>query len=322
MGYHPRQESSLDWKFVTTRCRNSELWFANNLPVEEATLGYAAKFSERYNIKLYALAIEGSHNHLSIKSPDRNVSKFMQDFNSCVARSVGRLTPHYPGGSLFARRYSAEHLPGKDDLEEQFFYTVLQPVQDGLVPRISDYPFYNCFHDAVHGIPRTVTVVNWTAYNAAKRYNNKVKIKDYTESYTLKYERLPGYESMSQRDYARMMNAKLEQRRMAIVKDRLERGLGFLGRERLLEIVSGTPAKNPKRSGPRDHRPRVLSICPDRRAEAKARYFDNYFAYKYASERYRKGDLSVQFPIGMYPPSLPCVLAYKDPPFARPPAET
>lgn len=318
MGHHPRQESSENGKFVTSRCKNSELWFANNPAVEKAILGYTAKFIQRYEITLYALAIEGSHTHADLKTPLMNLSSFMRDFNSCTANAVKRLTPHYPGGPLFEKRYSDEQLPREMDIEEQFFYTVLQPVQDGLVPRISEYPFYNCFHDAVNGIGRKVYVVNWTDYNAARRYNKKVKIADYTEEFILKYERLPGYESMSQKEYAKMMNEKLERRRTAIVEDRRKRGLGYVGRAKLLQMVCGTPAKNPKRSGPQSHRPRVLSKCDETRAEAKAKYFDKYFSYKKASKLYREGDLSVEFPIGMYPPHRPCSCTLKDPPYLKP----
>ena len=72
---------------------------------------------------------------------------------------------------FWERRYSAEFLPGAADIEEYFFYTVLQPVQDGLVEHLHEYPGYNCFRDAIWGIERTMTVVNWAGYNSAKRYN-------------------------------------------------------------------------------------------------------------------------------------------------------
>ena len=219
MGYHPRIESKELASFLTSRCRNSELWFANNRPVELATLGYAAKFKWRYGVKLYALALEGSHIQMPAHFPDANRADFMRDFNSSVARAVDRLTEHYPGGGLFQRRYSGETISDhKDDIEEYFFYTVLQPVQDGLVTKISDYPFYNCFSDAVNGIEREYEVVNWAEYNARKRYNPSLNIRDFIEIVTLKYERLPGYERLSQKEYSNLMHQKLEVRRAKIVK--------------------------------------------------------------------------------------------------------
>ena len=158
MGYHPRIESKTLCSFLTTRSRNSELWFVNNAALEEAILAFTARSSERYNVKLYALAIEGNHKQMLAKFPDGNRSNFMRDLNSSVARAIPRYTKEYPGGRFWGRRYSQEFVPGDEDIESRFFYTVLQPVQDGLVSKISEYPGYNCFHDAIYGIKRKFKV--------------------------------------------------------------------------------------------------------------------------------------------------------------------
>ena len=309
MSYHPRIESRTIASFLTTRCRNSELWFANNLPVEQATLGYTAKFAERYGVKLYALALEGSHYQAPAHFPNGNRADFMRDLNSNIARAVARLTPNYPGGNLFGRRFSNEFVPGEEDIENYFFYTVLQPVQDGLVEKISEYPFYNCFSDAVNGIERKVEVVRWSDYYLKKRYDKSVSVRDFTDTFILKYERLPGYDHLTQKEYSNLMHQKLEERRAEIVKKRISEGKGFLGREALLKIVPGTTAKSPKRSTRESHRPRVLSVDPIRRAICKAWYFGKYFAYKYASKLYRSGHLTTVFPEGMYPPFRQCSLS-------------
>ena len=302
MSYHPRIESKELASFVTTRSRNSELWFVNNDPLEEAILGYAAKYQKRYDVKLYALAIEGNHIQAPAHFPKLNRSDFMRDFNSSVALAVDRLTKEYPGGKFWGRRYSGEFLPEADDIEEYFFYTVLQPVEDGLVERISEYPGYNSFHDAAWGIKRTFEVVDWTAYNNAKRKNPNLSIKNYIEEVELEYSRLPGYEDMPQKKYAKMLLHKLEQRRAVIVNKRRKEGLGFMGREALLKQKRGALPKNTKTSTSSSHRPRVLCVCPIRRATWLQWYFETYFAYKEASLAYRNGDLLVEFPPGTYRP--------------------
>ena len=312
--YHPRIETSKFASFQTTRCRNSELWFANNPELENAILGYAAKYQDRYDITLYAFAIEGNHIQFPAHFPKLNRGDFMRDLNSSVARAVPRFVEEYPGGRLYERRYSNEFLPGEEDIENWFFYTVLQCVQDGLVPKISEYPFYNCFHDAVWGIEREVTVMNWTAYNAVRRYNPLARKKDYEETYTLKYARLPGYEHLSQKEYATLMHKKLEERRQKIVAERLAKGLGFLGREALLQVVRGSRPYRTKKSTRDSHRPRVLSICPVRREATKSWYFDIYFRFKAASLKFRRGELLTEFPPGTYRPSLWVTVPQRHPP--------
>ena len=288
--------------FLTTRTRNSELWFVNNAKLEEAVLGYAAKYSTRYEVKLYALAIEGNHTQGPALFPNGNRADYMRDLNASVARAVPYYTPEYKGGRLWGRRYSSEFLPGPEDVEEYFFYTVLQPIKDGLVERLSDYPGYNCFHDAVSGLERKFKVVNWTAFNAARRYDLEANIMDFTEVVILKYERLPGYEHLGQKDYAKLMYEKLENRRQAIIAERNSKGLSFMGKAALLKVRRGAQPKSTKTSYSTSHRPRVLSVCNTRRAECKAWYFQIYFEYKDASQRFRKGELTAKFPEGTYRP--------------------
>lgn len=302
MGYHARIETCKIPTFQTTRTRRSELWFVNNPPLEEAILGYAAKYAARYSVKLYALAIEGNHIHFPALFPKANRAHFMRDFNSSVARAVPRYQSSYPPGRLWGRRYSAEYLPGEADTEEQFFYTVLQPVQDGLVDSIYKYRGYHCFEDAIMGRSRTFKVVRWKEYNDACRWNKSVSINDFTDRVELRYERLPGYEDVPPLEYARQMRAKLRKRTAAIIAARS--GKKALGEEQLKRTIPGSLPYKTKTSTVTSHRPRVLSCDHARRAAGRAWYFSIYFQFREASARYRAGDLDAVFPPGTYRPPL------------------
>ena len=100
-----------------------------------------------------------------------------------------------------------------------------------------------------------------------------------------------------------MLSKKLEKKRQEIVAERLAEGKGFLGPEKLKQVVPGSRPKNTKTSERYSFRPRVLSVCKYRRAEAKEFYFDCYYKFQIASDRYRKGFLDTEFPEGMYKPS-------------------
>lgn len=302
MGYHPRIETKEYADFFTTRTTNSRLWFINNQSLQTAIVSYAAKYATRYNVSLYALAIEGNHIQGCAQFHEHNRRHFMRDFNSAVARAVPRHCRAFQGGALWARRYSNEFLPDPEDLENWFFYTVLQPVQDGLVEKLKEYPGYNCFRDAIWGIKRTYTVMNWSKYYEAKRYNPRVRKIDYLETYQFAYKRLPGYEELSQKEYAHLMMKKLEERRRKIVAERYEQGRGFAGRTVLKAIKPGARPKQTKTSTITSHRPRVLCICAQRRAALYEWYFSMYFSYKEASLAYRSGEYEVEFPQGMYKP--------------------
>lgn len=286
----------------TTRTCHSELWFVNCPELEEAILGYAGRYTTRYEVKLYAMAIEGNHIHKLSHFPKANRAAYMRDFNSSVARAVPRYQMNYPGGRLWARRYSADYLVGDEDLEDNFFYIVLQPVNDRLVDDIADYPGYNCFEDAITGRERKFKVVKWKEYNDARRWDPTVSIEEYTELVPLRYERLPGYEHLSQAKYEATMRRKLAARTAELLKEHKDRPcLGAMG---LSKIKPGAVPVNTKTSGPRDHRPRTLSKNPERHSKGDAWYFGSYFKYKECSKRYRAGDLTVEFPPGTYKPPL------------------
>lgn len=302
MGNHPRFETSDYGSLQTSRTIASKLWFVNNHKLEQDILGYLARYTTRYEVDLYAFAIEGNHLHHVECFPHKNRASFMRDFNSMVAKAVAREVDSFEGGKLWARRYSSEFLPGDEDIEKYFFYTVLQPVKDGLVPSIGQYPFYNCFHDAIHGIERAFKVIRWADYHSDLRHNPNVRITDYTEIVKLKYKRLPGYEHLSQKEYIKMMNHKLAVHQEAIVKERAEEGLGYLGRDALLKAKPGGIPVHTKTSNMLTHRPRVLCVDPERKEKTLDWYFDMYFRYKEASKRFRAGELSVEFPIGTYRP--------------------
>jgi hypothetical protein len=126
---------------------------------------------------------------------------------------------------------------------------------------------------------------------------------DFEEEYTLRYQRLPGFEDLSQQEYRVLMEKKLEAYRQEIIAERIRLGKPpVVGRAALLKVVPGTPAKNPKRSNRLSYRPRVFADCEENRAAMLAWYFDIYFRFKEISRRYRAGEIDVEFPPGTYRP--------------------
>ena len=92
MGYHPRIESNEVTFFSTIRCRNFELWFANNPKLEERILAHTAKYVKVHSVELYALANEGNHLQDVADYPLLNRSSFMRDRNSSIAKLVHLVT--------------------------------------------------------------------------------------------------------------------------------------------------------------------------------------------------------------------------------------
>lgn len=301
MPYIPRFECAKIASFQTTRARHSELWFVGNQKLEQAVLGYAARYVERYQVKLYALSVEGNHIHNVAHFEKANRAQFMRDFNSSVARAVPRYQTAHPGGQFWGERYSSEYLPGDSDIEDKFFYTVLQPVNDGLVDDIRDYPWYNCFEDAITAREVPYKVIRWKQYNDARRFNPKVPIENYTEIVMLKYTRLPGYENLSQAEYEAKMREELIKRTAEAIAKR--KGKRALGVEKLLRIRAGSRPRQSKQRVRGESRPRVLSKDPILCAKGYRWHTDKCSDFRASSRQFRKGDLLVEFPKGSYRPT-------------------
>ena len=288
----------------TSRSINSVLWFVNNPALEERILAFVAKYQAKYGVIILAFGFSGSHYHIVALFPNGNRSAFFRDLNARIAEAVRILVDEFPGGPLFERRYTPQILPLAQDVEKYFYYTALQAVSDGLCEKISDYPGYNSFHDASLGIARNYKLFNYGAYNDALRKNRKVSKNDFYERYQLIFSRLPGYEDMPQAEYRKMLLARLEERRMELVRKRRAEGKGFLGKEKLKKVVPGTYARNPKRG---TMRPLVLSSCPEAKKKVLHWYFSIVAVYKKACERYRNGEFSIEFPPGTYRPPGLCI---------------
>lgn len=166
-------------QLITCRTINSALWFVNNKKLEYMLLAYMAKYAEKYGVLLYAFAVVGNHYHMVARFPCGQRSHFFRDFNARVAEAVRFCVPNYLGGPLFERRFTPQVLVLDTDVENYFYYCALQAVSSGLCQKVSEYSEYNSFRDAANDQVQVFKLFSYGKYNAAKRNNSNVDIKDF-----------------------------------------------------------------------------------------------------------------------------------------------
>jgi len=292
-----------DWVYlITTRTSDSKLWLINNKRLEALILGALARYQEIYGVIIYGFILMGNHYHLLAKFPRCNRALFMRDFNSAVARIIGREVQVHGRRSVWARRYSYQVLLRPEDIRHWFYYIALNAVSSGLVASAVSYPGYNSFFDGARGITRTYRWIEWSKYLMKVRYNPKLTPDDFALEYKLNLTRLPGTEGLSPKEYQSSLMLELERRQQVLVQKRLGSGRGFLGLIGLKAQAIGSKPKSTKQSSRHSHRPLILTLC----AETKRKFLDTYFSikdlFKKASCAFCLGDLSVVFPKGTYPP--------------------
>ena len=245
----------------------------------------------------------GNHYHLVARFPKQNRAPFMRDFNSAVARLVGRYIGEHGRRSVWARRYSYQILPTPEDVKHWFFYVGLNPVSSGLVTRIEDYPSFNSFPDAVSGNNREYEWLDWNAYFKSRRHNRHVSESEFIRKYTLRFSRLSDSHQLAQQDYQVALTKELESRRRELVAQRKTAGKTFLGARRLKQQNLGSKPYATKTSSRYSFRPIVLSLCAIVKRATLDIYFGVLSAFQQASSRFT-ACLSdhLPFPSGTYPP--------------------
>lgn len=303
-----RYESPDRKSLITSRVRNEELWFVGNKVFVEHVLAYLAKYVALYGVIIYAFVLMGNHYHLVVRFPRANRTAFMRSFNSMITRLVKRHVKSYPGGTLWSRRYAEHELPEMGDVEREVYYCALQPVEAGLTERVGEYDGYNSFYHAAAGREQSYKLINWEKYENGKRHNSKLRPKDFEETYTLRYAKLPESEKKGVREYEQWCVAELEKRRAEIVKARRVNGQGFAGRKALSKTIPGSRPYKSKKSTRYSINPHALTDDPKVREFCDTQYFLRRSEYTEASKRFRAGDLTVKFPPGTYrPPQMTVV---------------
>jgi len=300
-----------DWTYlITTRTSGSRLWFVGNKELEQRILGCLARYQEIHQVEIFAFVIMGNHYHLLARFPHQNRAPFMRDFNSSVARLVGRYVGEHGRRSVWARRYSYQILPTPEDIRHWFFYLALNPVSSGLVSQLKEYHSFNSFFDAARGKVREYRWLDWNAYFKRKRHNRQVSAEEFTRTYRLRFSLLPGCGVTPDAAYQGSLFAELETRRVELVEERKRTGRSFLGLKKLKKQMLGSKPYSTKSSKRNSFRPIVLSLCGEARRATLAVYFSTLAAFKLASAKFGRHLLEqLPFPKGTYPPPHICCVA-------------
>jgi hypothetical protein len=200
----------------------------------------------------------------------------------CVNAHLGRWESFWAPGS-----YSAVRLVGPDDVLAKMVYVYNNAVDAGLVRTAREWPGARSLPEDLVGRPAEIQrPVGFFRVNGPvpKKVLLQLDVPDgLVESGEDPVERL-----------AKAAKAREEEIRAT----RRERGLGYLGRRRVLKQSSfGRPESLEPR---RKLSPRVAAADKWHRIEVTQRLKVFRDAYRAAWERYRNGDLSVLFPFGTY----------------------
>lgn len=176
--------------------------------VNEIMLGALGRAAEYYEVDLYGFGFASTHTHLLYGAEHGlQMARFQGHFNGNVAREIGRL--HSWPEKLWGRRYRP--MAVSDDREtqrERLKYVLSQPVKDGLVAHVLEWPGASAARALVHGEPLVGYWFNRTKEFYARRKGIHFDKYDFATRYEITLKRLPAFEDYTEEEYREMI-AKL-----------------------------------------------------------------------------------------------------------------
>ena len=273
---------------VTVRCFQGRLLLRPSEETNDILGGVLSRAVRRAEVELFAFSFASNHVHLLVRAPRGNLFEFMQYFLTNVSRKVGRLVGWR--GSFWERRYSAEPVLDEEALLEKLQYILSHGVKEGLVRTIREWPGLNSLPEMRGDQARTFHWFNWTSRWVVRDGHGVAEPFDrrFAEAETLILTPLPLERFARKSRWKRFLRRALD----AIESRGRHEHPRVLGRSGVLAQDPQHRPDRPKRA----RRPWCHTASARLRSEFREAHRAFRIAFAEASERWRRGDLSVSFP--------------------------
>lgn len=262
-----------------------------------------ARAVENFGVHLYAFVWMSNHGHLLLRAPNNNLPEFMTYLNGQIALEVNRFLGRRH--QLWPRRYSAAPVLDEAMERELLGYILANPQNAGLVESIEQWSGVSSASFLLQNRTEPFLRFDRTAWHEHGRPTNIAPFLSTTE---LKHTLLPQLETLEEEELVEkvleLIRRKLNQpqkpdhvtrkylhknKRRDVVRRRLEKRA---------VIPTDRPAYSERSSQPLCHTTNpFLRECYEKWHRAFR------VAYRASANRYKKGDVRIEFPPGSFAPS-------------------
>ncbi len=262
------------------------------------------------NVKLHAITVMSNHLHAIATGPPTELPFFIGFIKRELSRRWGsRPEINWPGGMW--EPYIATALPTAESQVNALKYVLSQGVKEDLVERPQDWPGVNCIHALLLGRKMSGQWLDGSAFKRAIRLTARqarpkhIKRADYLVSYDIELSPLPAFEGLSPDAHKQTIAALLEELRVETLERRSAEGTKPIGVCAVKKISRETRVSMPKPPWFEERRRMIAWANPH--ANETRTYLRDYwafqFAFREASQNYRRGKPMVEFPPGSFRPS-------------------
>ena len=261
----------------------------------QGVLGRAAR---RYKMKVCYFIVMSNHMHLLlIPRNARQLARFMNFVDSNVAKEAGRA--HGWREKFWGRRYKPVPFTDEEDAQVAGLrYLLAHGCKEGLVRKPSEWPGASGLGSLLTG---KSVVGHWfdrTAEYYARRSGERPGKWDFATEETLDLSPIPCWAHL-QPEEVRALVLALVQEIEQKTRDRLKaEGRSPMGARRILKQAPLDQPVHTKKSPA----PIVHAATLGAWIRYKEAWLDFQASYRGAADRFKRGDLSVVFPEGSFPP--------------------
>jgi REP-associated tyrosine transposase len=289
--------------FITCRAVQGRFLFRPGPALNDLVLGVLGRCQRNHDLTLCAVTTLSSHFHiLAVAEDARQISGFMRDVKSKLAREVNRLTRWQ--GHVFERRYDMAVVTDEEGAQiERLAYILANGVKENLVERVRDWPGVQSSRALLDGEPMTGHWFERTREYAARNQGLPFEPLRFATEEAVVLSPIPCWAHLPPDLYRKRVAALVESIEEAAALRRSETGLSVVGVEAILGMDPlHRPAKLAKSPAPLLH---AFSKAARRAFYEAYSWFVSLF--RTAAETLKAGDRSASFPAGSFPPGLPFV---------------
>jgi REP element-mobilizing transposase RayT len=305
--------------FVTTSVEEG-ITFPPNETTKELILKSLAQAQGLHNIEIIDIIIQPTHVHMLVRVIDpSDAVDFMERFKTESAHAINRILGRKKK-TLWCEGYDSPFIPDIATAIEKIAYLYANPSNDGAVDSINDFPGFNTFYlrEAVaageqffsqtyiptyHIARSDFTVVKDHTPDGYQRYRNRLiqnkKKNSLTISPNALFQKFGITDEAEIRTLNRVIIDEVRRREEKNRTLRQDEGKAVIGAERLAATPIGTHYV-PDRTG---RRMRVHCVDRELRRATLKWMRELYRRARVVLDRWRIGDFSVPYPIGLFPPT-------------------
>ncbi len=289
--------------FVTCRTIQGRYLFRPGPELNDRFLGILGRVQRRYQMGLCGLCVMSTHFHMLLLVQDAGqLSQFMRDLKSKLAREVNRLTGWR--GTVFDRRYDSAVVTDEEGAQiERLLYILSNGCKEDLVEQPQDWPGVHCANALLAGESLTGHWFDRSREYAARNQRQDFDRLRYATEETVTFSPIPCWAHLPPEVYRTRIKTLVESIITEAAVARSSTGRPVVGVE---SILARDPQTRPAKLA-RSPAPLVHAATKAVRKVFYEAYSWFLAAFRSAAEKLKQGDREACFPAGSFPPGLPFV---------------